>query len=168
MSARVAMLTIACVGAMTVAPVAQAQRLLDRDTPADVQKGSANAVVEIDKWIARITANRAALIQRKAPATTIAPLDAQLVALGEAKAAMSRVARDVTLAGRVLDEARKTNFTGIVTLLKPDVPQSELTIDAIKDWTATFSFKVRGVRVRVCGSSEGGCSSGSSASVLVG
>lgn len=161
-------LGVAClVAAIALPATVTAQRpTLDKDTPADVQKGSANAVAELDKFIAKLSGDRTALVQRKAPTANLAMVDDQLVALKEARAAMARISKDPALAGRVLDAARKKDMPAIVGIVKVDAPQSAVSIVAIKDWTATFTFKVRGRNVTVCGSSESGCSGGS-ASVVV-
>jgi hypothetical protein len=161
------MLAVAALAMVLGSRTAVAQpKTLDKDTPADVQKGSSNAVVELDKTIARLTASRTGLVQSKAAPTTVAEVDAQLLALREARAAFSRIAQDRALATRMLDAARKNDLRSIIALVKVDAPQSEVTIDSLRDWTATLSFKVRGRQITVCGSSEGGCG-GNSASVSV-
>lgn len=168
MFSRLTRLGLVALAALSVAPAAlAAQRpTLDKDTPADVQKGSSNAVAELDKFIAKLTGDRSALVQRKAPASNLTMVDDQLIALKEARAAMARIAKDPALAGRVLDAARKKDHNTIIGIVKTDARQSAVEIVNIKDWTATFSFKVRGRNVTVCGSSESGCNGGT-ASVVV-
>ncbi len=154
------------VNVISAQPPARPLPSLDRDTPADVQKAGANAVIEIDNWVRKLTTDRAGLVQQRAAATSIGKVDDQLAALKEARTVMAKMGADVNHATQILSIARKNDLIGLKRTLTIDAMKSTMAVDEVKDFTLKLSFTVRGTRVSVCGSNEGGCSGGR-ASVVV-